>query len=190
MRTAVFSVAFSAVASAGGALVEGNESSPARVVVYEDLQCGDCHNFRKLMDEHLLPKYASKVAFEHRDFPLPKHNWARKAAVAARFFASIKPEVGIAFRRETMASIKQLTLETFEKHVVTFAGRNGVDPARAVAALTDAGLAPEVDRDVAEGVARGIARTPSVFVNGEPFIERFPLESILSSLDKATRDLK
>ncbi|HPQ16423.1 MAG TPA: thioredoxin domain-containing protein, partial [Bryobacteraceae bacterium] len=70
-------------------LVEGNPSSRVRVVIYEDLQCPDCANFRRMLDEKLLPKYAATVAFEHRDFPLPKHSWARKAAIASRFFQEI-----------------------------------------------------------------------------------------------------
>jgi len=31
-------------------LVEGNASSAARVIVYEDLQCPDCADFRKMLD--------------------------------------------------------------------------------------------------------------------------------------------
>lgn len=181
------SVAFSAVASASGALVEGNATSPIRVIIYEDLQCGDCANFRKILDDHLLPKYAATVAFEHRDFPLPKHSWARKAAVAGRFFASVKPEIGVRFRRETMAAMKEITPESFEKHVAGFAAANGVDAARAIAALSDKALIAEVEKDLNEGIARGIARTPTVFVDGEPFIERFPLAEIQASIEKATK---
>jgi hypothetical protein len=83
-------------------LVEGNAKSKVRVVVYEDLQCPDCAVYRKMMDEKLLPEFGAQVAFEHRDFPLPKHKWARKAAIAARFFAATKPETAVAFRRMTM----------------------------------------------------------------------------------------
>lgn len=64
-------------------LVEGLPESRVRVLIYEDLQCPDCAAFRRMMDEKILPRYASEVAFVHRDFPLAKHAWARKAAVAA-----------------------------------------------------------------------------------------------------------
>ena len=67
-------------------LIEGLAQSPVRVIVYEDLQCPDCADFRVMLDEKLLPRFASTVRFEHRDFPLAKHAWARKAAIAARFF--------------------------------------------------------------------------------------------------------
>lgn len=190
MKAVVMSLAFSAVASASGPLVEGNATSPVRVVIYEDLQCGDCANFRKILDDHLLPKFASTVAFEHRDFPLPKHNWAKKGAVAARFFDQVKPETGVRFRRETMTAMKQITPENFEKHVSDFAARNGVEAGPAIEALKDRAFLEAVEKDLAHGVARGIARTPTIFVNGEPFIERFPLESVVASLEKALKESK
>ena len=80
-------------------LVEGNPSSQVRVVIYEDLQCPDCANFRRMLDEKLLPKYAATVAFEHRDFPLAKHSWARKAAIASRFFQDTSVELALKYRR-------------------------------------------------------------------------------------------
>jgi protein-disulfide isomerase len=164
-------------------LVEGNPASSVRVVVYEDLQCSDCAAFRKMMDEKLLPKYGAKVAFEHRDFPLVKHAWARKGALAARHFQSIKPELGIAWRRETLANMALITPESFADHLVAFALKSKQDPEKAKAALTDANLAKALDAETAEGVARGIARTPTVFVNGEPFIETFTLEEISKAID-------
>jgi len=79
-------IAMAAALCAQQPLIEGNPSSQVRVVAYEDLQCPDCAVYRRMMDERLLPAYRDKVAFEHRDFPLPRHTWARKAAIAARFF--------------------------------------------------------------------------------------------------------
>src|SRR4051794_16108543 len=80
-------------------LVEGNPASSVRVLIYEDLQCPDCADFRVMLDKELLPKFEKTVAFEHRDFPLPKHEWARKAAIAARFFESVSPQVAVEFRK-------------------------------------------------------------------------------------------
>ena len=112
--------------------------SRVRVLIYEDLQCPDCAEFRRMMDDKILPRYATRVAFVHRDFPLAKHAWARKAAVAARYFGERKPELGLAFRRQTMAGIEQTTPDNFKERLAQFARANGVDPAAAVAALEDA----------------------------------------------------
>jgi protein-disulfide isomerase len=171
-------------------LIEGNAASAVRVVIYEDLQCGDCANFRKMMDEHLLPRFASKVAFEHYDFPLAKHNWARPAAVAARFFEKVKPELAVQFRREVLADLKQITAESLPKRIQQFAKANQVDAVQAIGALNDSALNKLVEEDYQDGVARGIAKTPTVLVNGEPFIERFTLEEISKAIEAAVKEAR
>lgn len=169
-------------------LVEGNAASRVRVVAYEDLQCSDCAAFRKMMDEHLLPRYGGKVAFEHRDFPLPKHDWARKAAIAARYFESVRPELGVKFRQQTMAKIKEIAASAFDAHVSEFAKANGADPAKALAGLADPKLGALVNEDYLEGIARGVGKTPTVFVNDDPFIETFTLEEISRSIEAALKE--
>ena len=165
-------------------LIEGNASSLVRVVIFEDLQCPDCADFRAMLDKELLPRFAKTVAFEHRDFPLAKHDWARPAAIAARFFESVSPETAVEFRKVTMAEQAKITAETFQAHVANFAKAHKVDPAKAVAALNDAALASRVEEQYQDGVARGIARTPTVLVNGEPFIEQFPAADIIKSIQQ------
>lgn len=166
-------------------LVEGNANSPARVLVYEDLQCPDCAHFREMMDRQILPKYARNAAFEHRDFPLPRHKWARKAAIASRYFEMVKPELALEWRRYAMAHLTEIAPETFDAKLSAWAGAHGIAGDKAVAALDDKTLAAAVEDDYREGIARGIAHTPTVLVDGEPFVETFTFEQIAASLDKA-----
>jgi protein-disulfide isomerase len=166
-------------------LVEGRADSRVRVIVYEDLQCPDCAAFRRMMDEKLLPRYGSKVAFIHKDFPLAKHAWARKAAIAARFFAASKPELGVRYRRQIMAGIPETTEANFDLKLAEFARQQGIGAEKALAALNDARYAEWVEKDFQEGVARGVAKTPAVFVNGKPFIEHFSFEEISKAIDEA-----
>ena len=37
-------------------VVEGLAESKVRVLIYEDLQCPDCAEFRRMMDDKLLPR--------------------------------------------------------------------------------------------------------------------------------------
>ncbi len=166
-------------------VVEGLAESKVRVLIYEDLQCPDCAVFRQMLDEKLLPRYGDRVAFVHRDFPLAKHEWARKAAVAARYFNERKPELGVAYRRYAMAGMGSTTPANFNERLAQFARDHGLDPAPAVAALDDARLAGLVERDFQDGVARGVIHTPTLFVNGKAFIEHFSLEEISAALDDA-----
>lgn len=180
--------AFAAAAvglSAQQSLVEGFTESKVRVLIYEDLQCPDCAAFRQMMDETLLPRYAARVAFVHRDFPLAKHPWARKAAVVARYFAGVKPELGLAYRRYIMAAIQQTTADNFSGRLSQFARENRADPKSALAALDDQRLAALVERDFQDGVARGVTKTPTVFVNGKAFVESFSVEEVSQAIDDA-----
>jgi protein-disulfide isomerase len=170
-------------AAAERPMIEGNEASNVRVLIYEDLQCPDCATFRRMLDDKLLPKYKATVAFEHRDFPLAKHSWARQAAITARFFYEQKAEIGLAFRRFALLNLKSITAENLKAKISEFAKAHGVDGAKAVASLDDARLAALVEKDFQDGVARGVAKTPTAFVNGAPFIETFTVEEISRAID-------
>ncbi len=164
-------------------LIEGSAQSPVRVVIYEDLQCPDCADFRVMLDEKLLPRYASTVRFEHHDFPLSKHAWARKAAIAAHFFEENQPGLGLAYRKYSLMNLRNITADNFNDRLSEFAKAHGVDPVKAVASLSDARLAAVVEEDYQEGVARGIAHTPTVLVNGRPFVETIVAEDVAKAID-------
>jgi protein-disulfide isomerase len=166
-------------------IVEGRPDSPVRAIIYEDLQCPDCAAFRRMMDEKLLPAYGDKVAFVHRDFPLAKHAWARRAAIAARFFTDRKPELGLAYRRYTMAGQEAATEANFQTRLADFAKTHNIEPEAAIAALTNTHYAELVEQDYQDGVSRGVVHTPTVFVNGKPFIETFTFEEISKGIDEA-----
>src|SRR5262249_53007540 len=145
----------------------------------------DCAAFRRMMDEKILPKYAGQVAFVHRDFPLAKHAWARRAAIAARFFAAQSPELGLEYRRYTMAGQEVTSEGNFNMRLATFAQAHDIKPGTVVAALSDERYARLVDDDYQDGVSRGVVHTPTVFVNGRPFIETFTFEEFSKGLDEA-----
>jgi len=184
MRLLAILLGVTSILSAQKPLAEGNASSSVKVVIWEDLQCPDCAAFRQMMDKDLLPRFRETVRFEHRDFPLAKHAWARPAAIASRYFETVSPELAVEFRKFTIAQQEHITAETFSEHVTAFARAHKADPAKATAALRDTALAALVQHDVDEGVARGIARTPTVLVNGEPFIETFPAEDIIKTIQR------
>ncbi|HLY18095.1 MAG TPA: thioredoxin domain-containing protein [Bryobacteraceae bacterium] len=186
--TEVASLQFTAPAAASETTkpgMEGRADSSVRAVIYEDLQCPDCAAFRRMLDETLLPKYGGKVCFEHRDFPLAKHAWARRAAIAARFFAERDAALGLEYRRETMAGQEAATAENFNQRLTAFAQAHHIDPAEAIAALSNPAYAALVDRDYQDGVGRGVVHTPTVFVNGRPFIETFTVDEISKGIDEA-----
>lgn len=158
-------------------------SRSVRVVVYEDLECPDCAEFDRMLDEKLLPRYGAAVTFEHRDFPLVTHTWSRKGAIAARFIAEVRPALADDFRRHVMGRQMAITRLNFNEMLGRYAESNGIDRASAIAALDDPKLAAAVQADFEEGVAQGITHTPTVLVNDQRFIEHFTYEEIARAID-------
>jgi protein-disulfide isomerase len=165
--------------------IEGRVDSPVRVLIFEDLQCSDCAAFRRMLEEKLLPRYGSQVAFVHRDFPLARHAWARQAAVASRYLETRRAGLGLEFRREALENLARIRKIGFEKFQESFVRKQRLDPAAMAAALQDQSLQSLVEKDFQDGVARGVSKTPTVFVNGKPFIERFTVEEITAAIDQA-----
>ena len=190
MKRIWLSLALPALLMAAGRLVEGDAKATVRVLVYEDLECSDCALFRAMMDQKLLAKYGTQVAFEHRDFPLTKHKWSKLAAVAARHFERENPKLGVEFRRVTFVGQAKITAENLGQHVAQFARQFGSDPVKAVEAMKDPALIKLVEEDFQEGLARGVVKTPSVFVDGEPFIETFTFAEIAKGIDAALLAVK
>jgi protein-disulfide isomerase len=154
-----------------------------RVLIYEDLQCPDSAHFSKMLDQKLLPHFEDKVAFERRDFPLPKHDWARRAAIAARFMDAKNPALGSDFRRYVMGHQSEISSANFDRFLERYAEDHGIDAKQAIAALGDSQLSKAVQKDFEEGVARGVAHTPTLLVNGQPFVENFTYEEIARAID-------
>src|SRR5262249_47393141 len=146
--------------------IEGNPHGRVKVIVYEDLQCPDCATFRRMTDDQLLPRFGNRIALVHKDFPLAKHAWARPAAIAGRYFATQTAGLAVRYRQWVMASLREIKVDTFREKLSAFARAQGLDPESVLRALDDPEMAALVEKDFQEGVARGVAKTPTVFVNG------------------------
>ena len=152
-------------------IVEGNPDAAVKVLIYSDLQCDYCQSFRAILDEKLLPKYGKNVAFVHRDFPLPRHKWAREAAMAARWVWEQNPRAGVVFRRELLSEQEHITEASLKPWLIEFADRNQLSEQGIVAALTDTRLGALVDSDIQAATVRGIKTVPTVIVAGRiPFM--------------------
>ena len=160
------------------------------VTIYTDLQCGDCTRFNTMLEESLLPKYRGRVQFLHRDFPVPRHTWARPAALIGRRFDEIACGLAAGWRAYVLDRIKTTTPETLAERVREYAAEVGVDADSVLRGLNDEKLTAAIDANVREGQARGVTKTPTVFVNNQAFIEVFTLEEITAGIEQALTQTK
>src|SRR5438093_5066954 len=62
--------------------IRGNPGAPATLEEFADFQCPPCGSFASFGEE-LLKQYDSRLRIVFRNFPLPGHEHAREAALAA-----------------------------------------------------------------------------------------------------------
>jgi protein-disulfide isomerase len=65
-----------------GTPVRGAENAPVIIVEYSDYECPYCQQTQSVLDK-VEAEYKGKIAFAYKDFPLPMHSHAEKAAEAA-----------------------------------------------------------------------------------------------------------
>jgi len=174
-----------AAVAATADIVEGNPDATVKVLIYSDLQCDYCQSFRTILDEKLLPKYGKQVAFVHRDFPLPRHKWAREAAMAARWVWEQNPRAGVVLRRELLAEQEHITEASLKPWLIQFADRNKLSEKDIVAAMTDTRLGALVDSDIQAATVRGIKTVPTVIVAGKTFSETIVYDNVAQAIDQA-----
>lgn len=118
------------------------------------------------MLEQVLEKFPKDVKLVFKNFPLPSHRFARKAAAAA--LAAERQGKFWEYHDMIFDNMKDLSDAKFTE----FAKELGLDAARFSADMKDPVIEGLIQRDVNEGREAGIRGTPSVFVNGKTLKQR------------------
>lgn len=157
---------------------KGPANAPVTIVEFTDFQCPACAAMHPVIEE-VLKSYGDRVRFVVRDFPLDRHENARKAAEAAnaanaqgKFFEYI----AILFKRQNALDVPSLK---------KYASEIGLDRARFDAALDRSMYQAEVKRDIEDGEMYGVGVTPTIFVNGVQLRNLSP-EGLKAAIDRAT----
>jgi protein-disulfide isomerase len=160
----------------------GPANAPVTIVEFTDFQCPACAAMHPVLEE-VLKSYGEKVRFVVRDFPLDRHENARKAAEAAnaanaqgKFFDYI----AILFKRQNALDIASLK---------KYATELGLDRAKFDAALDRGLYAAEVKRDIEDGEMYGVGVTPTIFINGVQ-LRTLSAEGLREAIDRAAATRK
>jgi protein-disulfide isomerase len=162
---------------ATGAPARGPADAPVTIVEFADFECPFCVRVEETLDR-LRHEYPDQVRFVWRDLPLPFHERARAAAVAARA-AAAQGKFWAMHDRLYAADRGTLGRELYVKN----AAELGLDAAKFKAALdADAGKAG-IDADALAAAKVGATGTPTFFVNGKRVVGAQPYETFKPLLD-------
>ncbi|MFD4439971.1 DsbA family protein [Nocardia sp. NPDC058519] len=140
----------------------------ARVTLVEflDFECEACGAMFPAM-ERLRAEYGDRVSFVVRYFPIPSHlnsGRAARAAEAAAQQGHFEKMYQRLFETQAEWGEKRVAQDTVFRNL---AAEIGLDMAAFDIAYNDPRTAARVNSDFDEGLALGVAGTPSFFLNGE-----------------------
>lgn len=159
----------------------GKEDAPVTIIEFSDLECPFCERFHTQTFPQIKSQYidTGKVKFVYRDFPLPMHTNAQKAAEASECAdeqGKFWEYIDLIFANQASLSLASLK---------SWAGSLGLNTSDFNKCLDSGRYADEVKKDLADGQAAGVQGTPAFFVNGQLVSGAQPFESFQSLIEAA-----
>lgn len=154
------------------------------LVEFVDLQCPDCANAFPVLED---ARRTYKIPLVRYDFPLQKHNWARQAAIMARFFDAKSTKTGDEFRQFCFEHQRVISSpETLRQQAEKFAQERGISLPLVVD--PDGAFEAKINQDIALGEGVGIVHTPTIYVvsnksTGQPFVEVVDRSNLFQQID-------
>ena len=137
----------------------GNASASAYLVEFSDFQCPACKAFQPVVDQ-VVEKYADRLLFAYRHFPLDQHEFAVGAALASEAAG----KQGKFWEMYTLLFANQ---EKFSPTLWTqLATQLDLDTRTFEAALSDPTISDKIAADRAYGITIGVSSTPTFYLNG------------------------
>ena len=157
----------------------GPDHAPVTVVEYGDFECPNCKQAAPAV-KLLLERYAERVHFAYRHFPLEDvHPHALLAAQAAECAGG----QGKFWQMHDLLFAHQDQLKAKSLH--TYAEQLGLDMARFKAELDDQVYLQRVREHIASGLKSGVRGTPGIFVNGRIVDVSFGLRAMFEATEAA-----
>jgi protein-disulfide isomerase len=146
---------------ANAASLEGPANAPAQLVEFADFQCPYCQKVNPDINK-LLQEFNGKLSVIYKDFPLPMHANAEKAAEAARCAG----EQGKFWEYHNAL----FTDRKFQPDDLKWEAQAlKLNPIQFDECLDSGKEAASVNLDRSEGLNLGLSGTPSFFLNGHFF---------------------
>jgi len=157
--------------------LRGNPSAPVTIVEFSDYQCPYCARVTPTL-ARVREAYGDKVRIIYKDYPLPNHPQAQKAAEAARCAGEQKKYWEM---HDAMFANQQALQVPGLKQTARAIGLDGT----AFDQCLDSGKWAPAVREAADlGEKMGVNSTPTLYVNGRPVVGAMPFENFKAIIDE------
>ncbi len=143
--------------------MKGEPDAPVTIVEFSDYECSFCARFYSSTLSQIQSEYidTGKVKFVYRDFPLPMHQNAQKAAEAAECAG----EQGKYYNMHNI--LFEQGVQGGVSGFKAYAQQIGLDTTEFNSCLDSGQMASEIQKDLMDGQKAGIKGTPGFIINGK-----------------------
>jgi protein-disulfide isomerase len=156
---------------------KGPANAPITIVEFSDFECPFCVKAEPTVKQ-LMDAYPGKIRLVYRDFPLPNHAKAPKAAEAAHCAG----DQGKYWEMHEKLFANATKLEV--KDLKGYAKDVGLDTGKFDQCLDQGTKAGEVEKHRKAGEDVGVTGTPAFFINGRMVSGAQPLEAFRAIVDQ------
>lgn len=161
----------------------GDEDADVQIVEFSDYQCPFCQRaFQQTFPEIKKLVDSGDVRYCFKDYPLPFHEQADEAAIAANCAGAQGKYWEM--HEKLFTTQGSWSGNTNVASVFTgYAKELGLDESQFNSCVTDAEQKSEVDGDTAEGSAAGVSGTPTSYINGQQVVGAQPWAAFKAIID-------
>ncbi len=146
----------------GNAPTYGNKNAKVTIIEFSDFQCPFCAQGAKMLTK-IKQKYGKKVLIAFKQYPLPFHSQAKKAAVAALCMNEQSVDLFWKMHDKMFADQSKLGVDALKETAKSL----GADTEKFNTCLDQNKFIGQVEKDIQEGKEIGVKSTPTFYVNGQ-----------------------
>lgn len=179
-------VSTSPYAGLGEDFRKGNDNASVVIQEFADFQCPACGQFAQVADQ-LHREYGGRLLIVFRNYPLDSscnsnitgavHPMACEIAVLARCAG----QFGKFWEYHDLAFAEQR--ERSAEKPREWAERVGLSKSQIEVCLASDDIMAKIKEDIALGDKVGVRGTPAIYINGQPFKQRFDLNTLRAIVD-------
>ncbi|MDO8558201.1 MAG: DsbA family protein [bacterium] len=160
-----------------------NKNAKVQFIEFGDFECPFCGRFFTDSMVQIKKKYVDtgKIAFQHRDYPLPFHPNAQKAAEAARCALEQSEKQYWTMHDWMYQNQTNLAVASLKSQAKTM----GLNASKFDQCLDSGKYAAAVKKDYDAGSGYGVSGTPSFFVDGELVVGAQPYATFEQKIEAA-----
>ncbi len=166
----------------GDAPTTGNADAKATLIVFSDFECPFCAKGFEL-EKQLKSKYGKKIKIAYKNFPLPFHNHAMKAAEAG--LCANEQGVEYFWKMHDAMFSDQSKLDVTQLKMT--AKKIGLNEVKFNNCLDSNNMTAKVNAQMEEGKKVGVSSVPAFFVNGQLISGAQDLKEFTDIIDEALK---